>query len=889
MEKAWILCAGLLLVAPCFAQNTAESLPVSAGVISQAAEAVKQLVGETEPLGPFDLAQRILLAPGVSLNGPIRLKQGLSEAHLAQAVALLDEHLAQNADDALALLLLVHAKWESVLRNLPQGAPEEIIAAIDAQCLPIIETLLSADPSREAALNLAVEMWMLRGVQLEGLEQYQPARDSFAWVVEHQPANLDGLEALAQMLEKTGEIAGAIAQYQIALEASPTPKFYLPLLKLLEAEPEQLELLERIWEAFLTDCPEHTEALLANSGRLFESGSYEAALETLLRGSGQVPKDPRFHVQIGNCYWSLGEYEASAAAFETALGLQYDPLVVSNLAGAYSELGEQSKGRVLWRKHTRLRPDDPVLAMQYGLALFEEQNYRGALEQYKKGEELQPENDLFFNRAGLCLFHLGDYAIAAKHVKQALELSSDPVYFNNLAIAYEHSGEVELAGVNYAKGLELFPRDQGLLENYTAFLLFSGEEEVALAQLQEAAEASGHPDLYIKLADLATTQGEYSIADNAYAQAIRLRPDEPWPILAYALFLAGLNRQTELEAQLVFAKPRLPPGDFAWIVDELGAYWVDSKKYTAGGDFMGRLSAAIPTEPKIYTAWALLLSLQGNNQRALETIRLGLRQSSETYSARYLEVILSKGIEGPQIALGLAKQLTLMPEVDASGYLLALGLLEELGELHEAVDTAKLALRRFPNDAEIFAKLAYSLYLTGANREVASLLEDGVYLRLKFADRDKLLGLGYLELGNYVKSAGYFLSATEGDPQNPELWARLGEAQFFQGGFDEAKQALDTALKLDPALVEGRLWLGLVLIELGLPAKADMQFKAVETSPYSPPMALAWIALGRGRLAVQNGQFEDARLLLDEASAYGAGVARFDLELAKTRRKVGRF
>jgi len=889
VRKALILWAWLLLCAPCFAENTAASKPTAGGVISQAVVAVKDLAGDPAPLSSFELAQRILLVPGVSLDEGVELKPILSQTHIDQAASLLDEHLADHPNDPAAVLLLAYAKWESISQALPTLDAHDAITRIEADCLPLLDILLAQDQSRTEAFNLAATIHFECGMLHESVASFTAAHDSFSLVAMLQPQNATALEALTRVLMLAGELDSAIEKYQKALKLSPVPKYYLPLISILESDPKQADLLSQIWEAFLTDCPTHPEALLANGSRLIDAGSYNAALETLARGSEQLPNDTRFLRRMGECYWSLGDYPAAVTTYEIVLEHEYDPVVVANLAGALTEVGDDQAAQALWRKHVRFRPDDAMLAMQYGLAMFEVENFRGALEQYERGEKLEPGNHLFFNRAGLCLFHLGDFTSASKHVKEALDLKSDPLYYNNLAIAYENTGESELAGKYYSLGLTEFPDDAGLLENYTAFLLSTGEGSVALEQLQLAAIASSNPDLHIRLADVATTQGEYGIADNAYSEAIRLRPDEPWPILTYALFLAGLNRFDHLEAHMKFASSRLSDDDFAWIVDELGLYWSESEKYGRGADFMGNLAAQMPTTPKVYTTWALLLSLDGKNAEALETTRIGLRQAGETYSARYLEAMLSGLLESPDEALDMALKLVSMPQVDVNGYLLLLDLQDENGAVEELVESARQAIAAFPANRQLFERLAYALYFSGQNREVVELLEDDAFVRHRFTDRNKLLGLGYLETGNYVKSARFLFAASDDDPGNPELWARLGEARFFQRDYERAKEALDTALKIDPALVEGRLWLGMALIELKHFDEADTQFKAVETSPYSPPMALAWIALGRGRLALAKGDKATARLLLDEAKAYGAGVARFDLELESSRREAGRF
>ena len=119
------------------------------------------------------------------------------------------------------------------------------------------------------------------------------------------------------------------------------------------------------------------------------------------------------------------------------------------------------------------------------------------------------------------------------------------------------------------------------------------------------------------------------------------------------------------------------------------------------------------------------------------------------------------------------------------------------------------------------------------------------------------------------------------------VWSSLGEAQYFKGDIADAHKSLTTSLALDPDYSDAHLWLGYVLLAMDDLEGAELAFSAVETSPYSQPLTLAWMALGRARLALASGDLQNAALYLDEAEAYGISMLRFDSELAKTRRASG--
>jgi tetratricopeptide (TPR) repeat protein len=145
--------------------------------------------------------------------------------------------------------------------------------------------------------------------------------------------------------------------------------------------------------------------------------------------------------------------------------------------------------------------------------------------------------------------------------------------------------------------------------------------------------------------------------------------------------------------------------------------------------------------------------------------------------------------------------------------------------------------------------------------------------------RAALKGKKYLDAGNYPAAVAQFKTAAELLATNATVWNYYGVALQRAGQPDDAVNAYRRALELDRDLLEARLNLGTLFLEMNKPDEARTEFTACTLR--RPNDAVAWLKLGSAQLKL--GEIVPAErsfsavltLKSFEAEAYnGLGLAR---------------
>ncbi len=166
-------------------------------------------------------------------------------------------------------------------------------------------------------------------------------------------------------------------------------------------------------------------------------------------------------------------------------------------------------------------------------------------------------------------------------------------------------------------------------------------------------------------------------------------------------------------------------------------------------------------------------------------------------------------------AIGLAKE-NLRQRPTMSGANLQLAYLERArGNLPAAIDAARRAVSLKPLDAEGLALLGAYLTEAGRAREAVALLDP--YVRGAALDYDVVtaLGLAQASLGQTVKAREAFESARRLDPGNAMGLVNLGTLSLMTGDRASARAALTEALSLDPGTAKAHNTLGVMAAQEG--------------------------------------------------------------------------
>lgn len=208
--------------------------------------------------------------------------------------------------------------------------------------------------------------------------------------------------------------------------------------------------------------------------------SYGLTDEAIRYGNLAIALDPgHFNAYnlLGSAYYTKGEFERSAEAYEKAAALKPDVAEVHrNLGLAYVEIEELEKAETAFRKAVELGGDAEAV-FYLARTAYHRQNYEAALEWVLKAIQKDGKKAGFYNLKGTILNQLGRYLEALGSFQAGLVLDPKDVNLRiNLGVAYINNQEPEKALAVLEKVLPDI-RDEGLRARVKKIIASIRDEE----------------------------------------------------------------------------------------------------------------------------------------------------------------------------------------------------------------------------------------------------------------------------------------------------------------------------------------------------------------------------------------------------------------------------
>lgn len=181
----------------------------------------------------------------------------------------------------------------------------------------------------------------------------------------------------------------------------------------------------------------------------------------------------REHLETGREYLLAGRY--SEAISELSIAASLDPKLteVHNLLGvAYGKKGFGDRAKESFERAVKLDEDADTLN-NLGFALYQNGNYRAAVDRLKRAAKLAPTDERILNNLGLAYCRLGKIDEAHKAFTRAM----GPLKGN----------------LNTAKMLERFAREDDAIRYYEAAREIDPHNTIALRRLADLYQRVGRP------------------------------------------------------------------------------------------------------------------------------------------------------------------------------------------------------------------------------------------------------------------------------------------------------------------------------------------------------------------------------------------------------------
>ncbi len=206
---------------------------------------------------------------------------------------------------------------------------------------------------------------------------------------------------LGFVLFQKGQVDGAIAQFQKALEIQPN----------------------------------YEEAHNNLDSALFPKGQVDEALAQFQKAMELQPNDPEAHNNLGSVLFQKGQVDEAIAHYQKALELQPNyPDAQNNLGFGLLQKGRVDEAIAHFERAVELQPNYPDAHNNLGIALFQKGRVDEAIAHFQIAVELRPDSAEAHFNLGSALVQKGEMHVAITHFQKAMDLQpNNPNIYNKFA------------------------------------------------------------------------------------------------------------------------------------------------------------------------------------------------------------------------------------------------------------------------------------------------------------------------------------------------------------------------------------------------------------------------------------------------------------------------
>jgi len=220
---------------------------------------------------------------------------------------------------------------------------------------------------------------------------------------------------------------------------------------------------------------------------------------------------------------------------------------------------------------------------------------------------------------------------------------------------------------------------------------------------------------------------------------------------------------------------------------------------------------------------ALIADRQDNSEKALAYLVAAKKLAPQDPAVLFDfgRVCLERNLLDDALS-ALSKAVELQPDNDS--YIYALGSANVgAGHLPDALALFQRLLQKHPHDAGLTYAIGAVYFLQAKYIEAEASLKESLAARPKQVAASYYLGLTYDAIGDDDRAIPVFRELLKDNPKHAPSYVKLGGILVRAHQYEDAQQALQRAVALDPDSVEAHYQLGLLLRRLGKSAESDSE------------------------------------------------------------------
>jgi Flp pilus assembly protein TadD len=476
--------------------------------------------------------------------------------------------------------------------------------------------------------------------------------------------------------------------------------------------------------------------------------------------------DADTYAALGKWFGENHKPDCAAQAFQSGLKLEPDSALLNYLFGlSLYAAGQMQEAVAPLRRSVQLHPQELKAHLLLGDALSRLNRDREALPEWETALKIDPSSKIALDGLAKSLISLGDFEAAINRLHSA---PRDETLTLDLAIAYGKAGKSDDAAQVLAEGVNSYP------------------DSAALTKALEG--------LYVD-------KNRYR---EAFALAEKFVGRNPRDMEAQHIFLHLMVENGDFDEALPLARKllALAPHD-ADLLKANGMLERLAGDYPAARKHLEEAVAQDPKDRDARSKLGIVLSQLHDNAGARvqleKAIELGSKEPEVYFElAKTLRALGKTGEAQQQLVLYQQALKAKSDRTEANLKSMQAAQAVKEGDNRKAADLYREACAVLPENAELAYRLAQVLDSLGDIAGERAALEQAVKADPKNARAQYQLGYLEYQAGENAAAERQFRLAVKAAPGYFDAWVSLATTLDEESRFQEAREAVATALKLQP-------------------------------------------------------------------------------------------